>query len=124
MNVQFARLFGTFPLASNIAVTVIKRHGFPTLPLGAQVYPSIMFPLGLILREDIADLRILNRHYRLEIPITPDIAEFWMTVNRTIAVVTIEPGLIVRIPRKHLKTSERPKTNEATTEIFAHVDSV
>ena len=37
MNVQFARLFGTFLLASNIPVAAIQRHGFPTLPLGLQV---------------------------------------------------------------------------------------
>ena len=85
MNVQFARLFGTFLLASNIPVAAIQRHGFPTLPLGLQVYPPLVFPLGIILRENTADLRI---------------------------------------PRKHLRISERPKTNEATTEIFVHVDSV
>lgn len=124
MNVQFARLFGTFPLASNIPVAAIQRHGFPTLPLGLQVYPPLVFPLGIILRENTADLRIPEKHYRLEIPITPDIAAFWIEMHKEIAMVSKSDALIVRIPRKHLRISERPKTNEATTEIFVHVDSV
>jgi hypothetical protein len=124
MNIQFARLFGTFPLASNIPLAAIQRQGFPTLPLGLQVYPPLVFPLGIILRENVADLRIPEKHYRLEIPITPDIMTFWIEMHKETAAVDRTDALIVRIPRKHLKTSERPKANEATSEIFVHVDSV